>query len=210
MRTFQRLAVALTAAGLLTVSAAAAASAAPAHQVTARQAAAAAVPLRGGQTAVTTAPGIAAALLGHGIVPIATLPGTEGARTSPSVTVRFVFPVTGGSVSLKPLAGRILHRGGILFLNVTNGKKIALSNFTINLGTRVLTGIVNGNPNARVPVFTLGLAHATLKVHKHVVSARGVVLRLTKTAAGALDATFGTTLFKAGMVIGTAATDLAV
>jgi len=209
MRTFQRLAVALTAAGLLTVSAAAAASAAPAHPVTARQAAAS-VHLRGGQTAVTTAPGIAAALLGHGIVPIATLPGTEGARTSPGVSVRFVFPVSGGSVSLKPLAGRILHRGGILFLDVSNGKKIALSNFTINLGTRVLTGIVNGNPNARVPVFTLGLAHATLKVHKHAVSARGVVLRLTKAAAGALDTTFGTTLFKAGMVIGTAATDLAV
>ncbi len=204
MRTFQRLAVALTAAGLLTVSAAAAASASP---VTGRQAAAA-VHLRGGQTAVTTAPGIAAALLGNGIVPIATLPGTEGARTSPGVSVRFVFPVTGGNVSLKPLGGRVLHRGGILFLDVKNGKKIALSDFTINLSTRVLTGIVNGNANARVPVFTLGLAHATLKAHKHVVAARGIVLRLTKAAAGALDATFGTTLFKAGMVIGTAATDL--
>jgi len=209
MRTFQRLAVALTAAGLLTVSASAVASAAPAHPATASQAAAS-VPLRGGQTAVTTAPGIAAALLGQGIVPIATLPGTEGARTSPGVSVRFVFPVTGGNVSLKPLSGRILHRGGILFLDVKNGKKIALSNFTINLGTRVLTGIVNGNPNARVPVFTLGLAHATLQVHKHVVAARGIVLRLTKAAAGALNSTFGTSLFKKGMVIGTAATDLAI
>jgi hypothetical protein len=209
MRTLQRLAVAVMTAGLVTVSAAAAASAAPAHPVAARQAAAA-VHLRGGQTAVTTAPGIAAALLSHGIVPIATLPGTEGARVSPGVSVRFVFPVTGGNVSLKPLGGRVLHRGGILFLDVTNGKKIALSNFTINLSTRVLTGIVNGNANARVPVFTLSLAHARLAVHKHVVSARGVVLRLTKAAAGALDSTFGTTLFKTGMVIGTAATDLAV
>src|ERR1700748_3276913 len=38
------------------------------------------VRLTGGDTSVTTAPGIAGALLGHGIVPIATLPGTEGAR----------------------------------------------------------------------------------------------------------------------------------
>ena len=61
-----------------------------------------------------------------------------------------------------------------LSFDVKNGKKIALSDFTINLSARVLTGIVNGNANARVPVFTLGLAHATLKAHKHVVAARGI------------------------------------
>ena len=45
--------------------------------------------LTGGHTSVTTAPGIATALLGHGIVPLATLPGTEGAEVGSSgVAVR--------------------------------------------------------------------------------------------------------------------------
>ena len=34
----------------------------------------------------------------------------------------------------------------------------------------------------------------------------GIVLTLTSTAAGALDSTFGTTLFTAGLELGTAST----
>jgi hypothetical protein len=204
MRTFQRLATAITAAALLTLSAAAAAPAATAGQATGHTAR---VPVRGGHTTVTTAPGIAAALIGHHIIPSAISPGTERVRhTASGVVVTFCFPVTGGRVSLNPLGGRIRHRGGILFSGLRNGTKIAVSNFTISLTRQVLTGIVNGNPHARVPLFRLGLAHAVLKVHGHWVAARGIVLRLTRTAANALDATFGTTLFKAGLVIGTAAT----
>lgn len=208
MRTFQRLATAITAAALLTLSVAAAAPAATAHQPAGH---ATKVQVRGGHTTVTTAPGIAAALIGHHIVPSAIPPGTEHVRhTHSGVVVKFRFPITGGRVSLNPLGGRIEHHGGILFSDPKNGKKIAVSNFTINLNHRVLTGIVNGNPHARVPLFHLGLAHAVLKAHGHWVAARGIVLRLTKTAAKALDATFGTTLFKAGMKIGTAATKIRI
>lgn len=205
MRTLWRLAAVLTTIGLLTVPAAGAASAATAGP--ARHAHA--VPLRGGRTVVTTAPGIAAALLGSGIVPIATLPGTEGALLGKSgPAVRLAFPVTGGRVSLNPLGGSVRHRGGILFFDAKTGKEILVSNFTIQLGRRVLTGIVNGNPHVRVPLFRLGLAHASLHVRGHWVTARGIVLRLSHAAAGALDATFGTTLFKTGTVIGTAGTTL--
>jgi hypothetical protein len=208
MRTFQRLATAITAAALLTLSAAAAAPAATAHQPAGHTTK---VQVRGGHTTVTTAPGIAAALIGHHIIPSAIPPGTEHVRdTKSGAVVKFRFPVTGGRVSLNPLAGRIRHRGGILFSDPKNGKKIAVSNFTISLTHRLLTGIVNGNPHARVPLFRLGLAHAVLKAHGHWVAARGIVLRLTKTAATALNATFGTTLFKAGMVIGTAATKIRI
>jgi hypothetical protein len=208
MRTFQRLAVAITAAALLMLSAAAAAPAATAHQATSH---ATTVQVRGGQTTVTTAPGIAAALIGHHIIPTAIPPGTEHVwQANSGVVVTFRFPVTGGHVSLNPLGGRIRHRGGILFADPKTGKKIAVSNFTINLTHRVLTGIVNGNPHARVPLFHLGLAHAVLTVHHHCVVARGIVLRLTTIAAKALNATFGTTLFKGGLVIGTAATKLRI
>jgi len=208
MRTFQRLATAITGAALLAVSTAAAAPAATVHQATGH---ATRVQVQGGHTTVTTAPGIADALISHHIIPTAIPPGTEHVRhTKSGVIVKFRFPVTGGKVSLNPLGGNIRHRGGILFSDPKTGKKIAVSNFTISLTHQVLTGIVNGNPHARVPLFHLGLAHAVLKAHHHWVTARGIVLRLTKTAATALNTTFATTLFKPGLKIGTAVTKIRI
>jgi len=208
MRRFKYLAAAMAITGLLAGSATAASAA---TSQPARAQAAAAAHLRSGTTAVTTAPGIAAALLTHGIVPLATWPGSQSVQSPASgPAVRFTFPVTGGRVTLSPLGGTIDHRGGILFSDPKTGKKIAVSNFTISLTHQVLTGIVNGNPHARVPLFHLGLAHAVLKAHHHWVTARGIVLRLTKTAATALNTTFATTLFKPGLKIGTAVTKIRI
>jgi len=199
MRAIRRLIAAAAVAGLFLVPAAsAAASAAPAGK---------AVWLTGGDTSLSTAPGIAAALLGHGIVPIATLPGTEGASIgSGGVTVRFTFPVTGGKVNLQKLTGTIDHQGGILFVDPATGKQILVSDFVINLKQAVLTAAVNGNPKVRVPLLRLGLGHIRVQAGQHFVRVSGIVARLTKTAASALDATFGTTLFTAGLELGTAST----
>ena len=151
MRAFKWLAVATAITGLLTGSAVTAASAATSHPAGATHAVAA-VHLKGGATAVTTAPGIAKALLANGIVPIATAPGSESLQSGPAV--RFTFPVTGGrGTSLSPLGGQIYHQGGILFFNAKNGKQVEVSQFTISLTHGDLTGIVNGNPNGgRAPV----------------------------------------------------------
>lgn len=65
---------------------------------------------------------------------------------------------------------------------------------------------MNGNPKVRVPLFRLSLAHATLGAGKHAVRATGIGVRLTKTAADALDSALGTTLFTPGMKLGTAKT----
>ena len=204
MRVFKKLAVAAATAGLLVGAAAGAASAATAGSQPTR---AAAVRLTGGQTSVTTAPGIAGALLKNDIVPIATLPGTEGASSNRGgVYVQFGFPVTGGSVNLSKLTGTIDHRGGILFIDPATGKQIAVSNFIINVGQGDLTAIVNGNPKARVPLLSLGLDHAKITVSRHAVKITGIVVRFTKVAAAALDATFGTTLFTGGLELGTAST----
>jgi hypothetical protein len=165
------------------------------------------VHLRGGATAVTTAPGIAPALLKNGIVPLATSPGTESVlfrKSGPAA--RFTFPVTGGSLTLSPLGGKINHAGGILFANLRNGKTVGVSRFTINLSHAELTGIVNGNPKARVPLFRLDLSHAKLAAGKHIVTARGIGLKLTSVAAKALNAALGTKLFSAGLKLGTAKT----
>jgi hypothetical protein len=201
------LAAATAVTGMLTGSAATAASAAPSRPAEARVAAG--VHLRGGATAVTTAPGIAATLLKHGIVPHATWPARESVLSLKSgPAVRFTFPVTGGRVSLSPLGGTVDHRGGIVFINKNNGKKIKVSRFTIDLTHADLTGIVNGNPKARVPLFRLDLSHAKLAAGKHIVTARGIGLRLTSAAAKALNTALGTKLFSAGLKLGTAKTRL--
>src|SRR5690349_21052127 len=138
MRGFRYLTVMAAIAGLAG-GATTAASAATSQGAGAQ--AAAAVHLRGGVTAVTTAPGIAPALLKNGIVPLATSPGTESVlfrKSGPAA--RFTFPVTGGSVTLSPLGGKINHAGGILFANLRNGKTIGVSRFTINLAHADLTG----------------------------------------------------------------------
>ena len=203
MRVFRRLAVIAAAAGLLLGPAAGIASAGA-------RPAASAVHLTGGTTSVTTASGIAVALFKNGIVPVATLPGREVIKyRHGQVAAKFGFPVTGGKVTLSPLGGYITHSGGILFIDLATGKKVKVSDFVISLTHGNLTGIVNGNPKARVALFNLSLAHATLKASKHSVRASGIVVTLTKTAASALDAALGTKLFGAGLKLGTATTVLA-
>jgi hypothetical protein len=207
MRGLRYLAAVATITVLLTGSAVTAASAATSRGAPARGTAG--VHLRGGTTAVTTAPGVVSALLQHGIVPRAISPGTERVlcgKDGPAA--RFAFPVTGGLVTVNPLGGNVYHDGGILFRNTKNGKTIEVSQFTIDLTQGDLTGIVNGNPAARVPLFRLGLSHAKLTVGRHVVKARGIVLSLTSVAAKALSAALGTTLFSAGLELGTAQTVL--
>lgn len=202
MRMFKRLAVAAAVAGVVLGGAAGTASAATAGHHPYPPS----VHITGGQTTLTTAPGVAAALLGHGIVPLTTLPATEGASTAGGVAVRFAFPVTGGSVNLKKVTGTIDHSGGILFIDPATGKEIAVSDFIINLKAAQLTAIVNGNPKERVPLLSLSLAHAKVTAGKHAVCVSGITARLTKTAASALDATFSTTLFTGGLELGTAST----
>lgn len=116
------------------------------------------VALRGGHTTVTTGKGIAAALLSNGIVPIAVAPGAEALEPNlSSPAVMLTFPVTGGRASLTPLGAYVVHRGGILFFNIKNGKDIEVSNFIISLKHADLTGIVNGDPHARVALLDLNL-----------------------------------------------------
>jgi hypothetical protein len=204
MRMFKRVAAVAMVAGLFIgpVAGAASASAATRAPQWSSQ-----VKLTGGNTSVTTAPGIAAALLGHGIVPIATLPGTEGAQIGAGgVQVRFTFPVTGGWLNAAQLKGTIVHQGGILFLAPATGKQILVSNFVISVHQGVLTAEVNGNPKVRVPLLRLSLAHATIRAGRHFVRISGIIVTLTATAASALDATFATTLFTPGLELGTAST----
>jgi hypothetical protein len=207
MRVFKRVAVIGMMAGLIIGPAAGTTSASAAPLQTRAPQGTHQLRLTGGHTSVTTAPGIAAALLGHGIEPIATPPGTEVARTGSSgVTVRFTFPVTGGWLNPAKLSGTIRHQGGILFRDGAAGRQILVSDFVISVHQGVLTAEVNGNPKVRVPLLRLSLAHATIGSGRHYVRISGIALTLTGAAASALDATFGTHLFKPGLELGTAST----
>src|SRR5690348_5994747 len=102
MRGIRYLAVIVAATGLLTGAAATSASAATSQDSAAR--AGSGVHLRSGTTAVSTAPGVASALLHNGIVPKAVRPGSERVLQGKNgPVVRFAFPVTGGRVTLSPL-----------------------------------------------------------------------------------------------------------
>jgi hypothetical protein len=201
MRAFQRLS-ALTAAaasaGLLLAAVGGVASASARTTPTVR--------LTGGRTTVTTSPGIATALVSNGIVPLATAPGQQWLTLKPGLAAHLSFPVTGGRVSLHPVGGFVTHIGGIVFLNARTGKQVEVSNFTIDISRDNLNGIVNGNPKERIAIFKLGLGHAVLKAGRHTASASNITLSLTLWAASALDASLGTSVFTAGLGVGTAAT----
>ena len=177
---------------------------------TAVAAPATATPLAGGTTTVTTGPGIAATLLRNGILPLATPPGRQSIGISHgSLTTSFSFPVTGGAVDLATLAGTIRHRGGIVFINLRSGKKLAIDNFVIDTRTGTLTARVN-RTSTRVPVFTLDLSAATVSASGRQVKVGNIDVRLTAVAAGALNSALGTHVFAGGLDLGTARTTLRV
>ncbi len=165
--------------------------------------------LTGGTTTVTTGPGIATTLLRNGILPLATAPGRQAFGYDRGLTTSFSFPVTGGAVDLTTLGGTIEHRGGIVFVNLRNGKKLKVSDFVIDTTTGVLTGRVNAT-STRVPVFQLDLSAATVDARGSQVKVGNIDVRLTAVAAGALNSALGTTVFAGGLDLGTAKTALRV
>jgi hypothetical protein len=169
MRVFKRVAVVALLTGLVAAPVAGAASASAATKAPASSSQ---VWLKGGETSVTTAPGIAKTLIGHGITPSAVKPGTAWVVKGGSA-VQFNFPVTGGWVNLSTLHGTIYHKGGILFS--AKHAKIEVSNFVISVHMGLLSAEVNGSPKARVNLLNVSLAHAS--IHKrdrpHPDSARG-------------------------------------
>jgi len=166
--------------------------------------------LKGGATTVTTGPGVAATLLRNGILPIATRPGRQSISiTGGGLSTSVTFPVTGGAVDLTTLAGTIKHRGGIAFVNLRNGRKLAVDNFVIDTAAGVLTGRVTAT-GARVPLFTLDLSAATVSAAGRQVKVGNIDVRLTAVAAAALNQSLGTRVFAAGLDLGTARTALRV
>jgi hypothetical protein len=169
---------------------------APPAQGAEQQRQAAATPVTGGQTVLTLDRDTAAALADAGISVKAT-----GSAVGPAGSTAFTFPIVGGRVNKERLSGRIVHSGGLAFTG--GGERLVVRRFVIELGRGVLTAEVAG-AGVRVPLLRLGAPTGGVQVAPGVLVLRGVNARLTPQAAEALNLTFDTNLFEAGLPIGKA------
>lgn len=162
------------------------------------------VPLSGVKTELITDGMTTRALTENGIT-IAPV-GDARARAArggglPKLVVR--FPITGGSVDPETLAGSIDHSGGVVFTNTHTGKSLTLTDFTINIDDHPdLVASVNGDPNVRVSILDLDLTNIQVRARGEIVRIRGVQAHLNETAADALNASLGVSLFAPGIRLG--------
>lgn len=119
-------------------------------------------------------------------------------------TTAVTFPITGGQVSIYPqndlpfIRGSVTHSGGLTFS--AGGKSLTATNFIVDPGASTLTATVGGQQ-----VQLLDLNGQNVKVTKDAqgeVHLDGTVAELSSAAAGALNQTFGVTLFKQGIPLG--------
>ena len=163
------------------------------------------VRLVGDKTKFVTDPATTKVLLDNGISPQPVGPtGFQLLQKDEGLSVRYSFPITGGSVNLSALTGAIDHSGGINFVNTKNGRNLLLTNFRIEIGASPgLTAAVGGT-NLRVRILDLDLSRAKILSQGSVIRVKNVDARLTETAAGALNASLGVSFFAAGIDLGTA------
>lgn len=142
----------------------------------------------GGATQVAVDPAVVELLTSAGIAVAPDAPATAGPFKG---TLAASFPITG--YRLRNLT--ITHRGGLTFS--AGDRSISVGSFEIELAKLRVTGTASGSvigDAGRVPLFTL--AKSTRR------DLGLVTLKLTDTAAGALNATFGVDAFAAGDTFG--------
>jgi hypothetical protein len=153
-----------------------------------------------GDTTLDPDPGAAAALEGAGISLAPIAPATAGPGG-------FEFPITGGKVNTSDLNGDIKHSGGIQFSMPAMhgsgpGVVVDLTDFTIQIDEN--PDLVASVGDSRVSILSLDLSGASIDIMGTNVTVSHVEASLTADAAAALNATFSTSLFTEGLVIGTA------
>ena len=193
-RQTRRSALAWTAlAGALAAALLALALSAPPAQSAERSAT---TPVTGGYTLLKLDAGTAAVLADAGV-----RIGATGPAIGPAGSTTFAFPIVGGEVNKKQFSGRIVHSGG---LAITAGNtKLVVKRFVIDLDRGVLTAKVAG-ADVRIPLLRLGAVTGGVQASPGLLLLEDVNVRLTATAAQALNQTFNTDLFEAGLPIGKA------
>ncbi len=147
----------------------------------------------GGATGLALDAGAAQALTTLGIAPGVVAPATlEGGEVR--------FPITGGRIDARTLAGRIAHSGALSLARGTTRVDLRDPLITVD-DTPALSALVG---DARVEVLALDASGARRSIDGDAVTLTGVVARLTAPAAEALNAAFATTAFTEGLTLGTA------
>jgi len=159
--------------------------------------------LHGTSTSVALDATTAAALKSLGVTVI-----PAGSATFNQSTSTVSFPITGGFAAIHSnpnytpgyIAGVVLHQGSGLTFSA-GAKSLTVSDFVVDPGNSLLTATVGGKPG--IPLLLLD--GTNLKVSKDSagdVVLDGTVAKLTATAAGALDQTFGVTAITPGTSLG--------
>jgi hypothetical protein len=149
--------------------------------------------LDGVTTTLTTDPATTTLLFGAGIIPLPIAPSFVAPTAD---AAKYTFPITGGSVDAKTLAGAIRHSGGLLLARRNQDNTwtaLSLANFTIRIDASPdLTAAINGA--ARASIADLDLGDATIskymKNHRQYIRIANVAVTLNKTATDAIEATF--------------------
>ena len=148
----------------------------------------------GGATSLALDPGAAQALASLGITAAPAAPATANPDGS------LAFPITGGKVDAKSLAGSITHSGGLTLAK--GATAVTVSDFTIETAPAPkLTALLGGT---RFDLATLDLSAAKVATSGRAVTVGPVTAKLTKAAADGLNQAFGTTAFTEGLTIGAA------
>jgi len=155
----------------------------------------------GSRTSVELSTELVSALTSLKVTPSAVFPGflRQGVAT---------FPISIGELDFANAKGEVLHFGGLRL--ATSTTQVELTQFAIDTtgaSGAVLTGLVKVNRNVvgRLPLFSVTLPAVSLPLPpSRSLVLSGVALRLTDTAAQALNASFDVKAFAAGIPIGTA------
>lgn len=158
--------------------------------------------LSGQSTSVVVDAGTASVLQQNGVT--VTPVGSATASTANGLTVS--FPITNGYVAVYPhsslpfIRGLLSHDGGLTFS--AGSKSLTVTDFMVNPGTSELYATVGGS-GAVVPLLDLDGSKVTMTTDASgMIHLDGTVAKLSATAAGALNSTFGVSLFTAGIPLG--------
>jgi hypothetical protein len=149
--------------------------------------------LDGVRTTLVTDPDTTTLLFSVGIIPLPIFP-TPIMPTADAA--KYSFPVTGGAVDSKTLAGVIRHSGGLLLAdrNADNSwTALSLAKFNIRIDADPdLTAVVAGGARLSIANLDLGKAEITkyMKNGRSFIKIANVGVTLNKTATDAIEATF--------------------
>lgn len=157
----------------------------------------------GGSTTVTLDAGAVKLFGAYGLQLAPVAPATVANNGG---TLAATFPVTGGEVFIFPnsdlpfIRGDVVHSGG---LSISAGPTtVTATDFIVDAGTSILTATVGTHA---IPLFELD--GSNVKVGHDSAgnpTLDGTVVRFSQAGADALNAAFGVTLFREGLVVGTA------